>query len=74
MTESTDVVEVPREVVARIEKRVDHTEFESTSEYVTHLLLEVLDHVEEVNQVEDVDAVDKEEVTERLKSLGYLNQ
>lgn len=64
-------VEVPKRVLSRIERRVEHTDFDSTSAYVTFVLEEVLASVE----ADDLnDAVDEDEVRDRLRSLGYLDE
>ncbi|MFA1610804.1 hypothetical protein [Halobellus rubicundus] len=75
MTESqtTSAVEVPTEVLEQLEHRVTQTEFEDTSAYVTHLLEEVLFQLEQSAESE-VESVDEQQVQERLKSLGYLNE
>jgi len=64
-------VEVPERVLSRIERRVEHTDFDSTSAYVTFVLEEVLASVE----ADDLNnAVDEDEVRDRLRSLGYLDE
>ena len=64
-------VEVPKRVLSRIERRVEHTDFDSTSAYVTFVLEEVLASVE----ADDLNnAVDEDEVRDRLRSLGYLDE
>jgi Arc/MetJ-type ribon-helix-helix transcriptional regulator len=76
MTNSQELesVELPTEVVERIETRVDHTEFEAAGAYITHVLEEVLYELEQDTDRSDADAVDEQQVEERLKSLGYLNE
>lgn len=82
MTESktTEFVEMPSEVLEQLEKRVSQTEFDDTSEYVTHLIEEVLCELERSGDESKIDtdtgteSVDKKQVQERLKSLGYLNE
>lgn len=69
-TESVRELSLPVDVYERIESRLPHTEFSSVEEYVTYVLKEVL------NETEDVEAevaVDKTQVEDRLKSLGYLD-
>lgn len=75
MTDSqvTGSVEIPTEVLERIERRVAQTEFEDISAYVTHLLEEVLYQLEHTANT-DIESVDEQQVQERLKSLGYLNE
>lgn len=72
--ESDRAVELPTDVVDRIEARVPYTEFESPEEYITYVLKEVLYHVEEENDLSDAEEVDEDQVRDRLKSLGYLNE
>jgi Arc/MetJ-type ribon-helix-helix transcriptional regulator len=69
----TGVVELPTEVLEQIDHRVAQTEFEDTSAYVTHLLEEVLYQLEHTADT-DIESVDEQQVQERLKSLGYLNE
>lgn len=57
-------VEIPSEVEERIQRRVEQTEFDSVDEYVSFVLVNLLDEIE--------DAPADEELEERLKSLGYL--
>lgn len=75
MTDSqvTGSVEIPTEVLERIERRAAQTEFEDISAYVTHLLEEVLYQLEHTANT-DIESVDEQQVQERLKSLGYLNE
>lgn len=67
-------VELPAEVIERVEGRLPRTEFDSTAEYITFVLEEVLHHVEDASAGDDFDAVDEDEVEDRLRSLGYLNE
>jgi len=69
-SESTQQVQLPSRVVERIERRIPRTEFDDTSEYITHVLEEVLIRVED-HTAEEIDE-DREELEARLKSLGYL--
>jgi len=76
MSEANDVrsVDLPEDVVSRIERRVRYTEFESVSEYVQYVMEDVLHHVERETEHEDGADVDEREVKNRLESLGYLNE
>lgn len=76
MSDSREVatVELPVDVVSRIDQRVRHTEFEDIDDYVTYVMEEVLYHVEQENDLSDAEEVDEEEVRSRLESLGYLNE
>lgn len=67
-------VELPERIVDRVEKRLPRTEFDSTPEYITYVMEEVLYRVEQETEGDDFEAVDEDEVRDRLKSLGYLNE
>lgn len=67
-------IELPGDLVERIEARVPHTEFDDADAYVGHVVEEVLLHVQREHDLGDDDAVDEQQVQERLKSLGYLNE
>ncbi|EMA44798.1 hypothetical protein [Halococcus saccharolyticus] len=67
-------VELPERIVERVEKRLPRTEFDSTPEYITYVMEEVLYRVEQETEDDDFEAVDEDEVRDRLKSLGYLNE
>ena len=66
-------VEIPADVRSQIADRVEHTEFADVNAYVTHVLEEVLHQASEDNDLSG-ETVDEEQVEERLKSLGYLNE
>ena len=66
-------VEIPAELYERIEKRVKETEFSSVSEYVTYVLQEVLNTLEEEEEMEVFSEEEEEKVKERLRALGYLD-
>lgn len=72
--EETRTVELPERIVDRVEERVPRTEFDSAAEYITYVMEEVLYRVEQETDDEDFEPVDEEEVKNRLKSLGYLNE
>ena len=72
--EETRTVEMPRQIVDRIEDRLPRTEWDEPEEYITYVMQEVLYRVEKETADDDFEPVDKEEVKSRLKSLGYLNE
>ncbi len=72
MSDATETVMLPTRIIERVEHRVARTEFESTAEYITYVIEEVLYQVEQ--ETDDEVAVDEAEVEDRLKSLGYLNE
>lgn len=67
-------VDLPKQLVSRVEKRLPRTEFETSSEYITFVLEEVLYQVEIDTEDDDFEPVDEQEVKNRLKSLGYLDE
>lgn len=67
-------VELPERIISRVEDRLPRTEFEKPEEYITFVLEEVLYRVEEETEDDDFEPVDEDEVKNRLKSLGYLNE
>jgi len=74
MTDATKTVPLSTDLIYRVEQRVERTDFDSTEEYISYVLEEVLYHVEEVNDLSDVSDADEDEVRGRLKSLGYLDE
>jgi hypothetical protein len=72
-TQELESLDLPAGVLERIDARVERTEFEDATAYVTHVLEEVLFEVEEATDA-GAEAVDEQQVEERLKSLGYLNE
>ena len=72
--ERTQSVELPERIVERVGDRLPRTEFEDEAEYITYVMEEVLYRVEQETEDDDFEAVDEDEVKDRLKSLGYLNE
>jgi len=65
-------INIPTDLIKKIEERVKETEFESVDEYATFVLEEVVkDEEEEIGEVFSEE--DEEKVKERLKALGYLD-
>lgn len=69
----TKTVELPEEIITKIETRLPRTEWETPQEYICYVLEEVLVQVEEESEESNVDAINVDEVKDRLESLGYLN-
>lgn len=67
-------LELPDRIIARVEDRLPRTEFDTPEEYITFVLEEVLYRVEEDTEDDDFEPVDEDEVKNRLKSLGYLDE
>jgi hypothetical protein len=72
--EESQSVELPDRIVSRVEDRLPRTEWDTPEEYITYVMEEVLYRVEEETEGDDFEPVDEEEVKDRLKSLGYLNE
>ena len=69
MTEIT----VPDDIADRIGARVEQTDFQSSDEYTTFVLSEVLIRVERNTESDTNEpTASREGVEERLQSLGYL--
>ena len=73
-THQTEAVELPTRIVERVEQRLPRTEFDSSAEYITYVMEEVLYRVEQETEDDDFEEVDEDEVKDRLKSLGYLDE
>jgi hypothetical protein len=73
-TERTRSVDLPERIVSRVEDRLPRTEWETPEAYITYVMEEVLYHVERETEDDDFEPVDEDEVEERLKSLGYLDE
>ena len=65
-------LDLPAEVVDRVERRLPRTDFDSPEAYVTYVLREVLYHVESETD-DEFEPVDEADVRDRLRSLGYLD-
>lgn len=74
MTDDVCSIDIPADVVDRIEARLQGTEWESPSEYITYVLQEVLYRIEEETDGTYEESIDEDEVKDRLRSLGYLNK
>jgi len=72
--DQTEAVELPTRIVERVEQRLPRTEFDSSAEYITYVMEEVLYRVEQETEDDDFEEVDEDEVKDRLKSLGYLDE
>lgn len=65
-------VSIPVMLYNRIKELIRDTDFTSVSQYVTHVLREVIAAHEEAKGVEPFTEEDKRRIIERLKRLGYL--
>lgn len=66
-------LEIPTDLIERVEERLPRTEWDEPEQYVTHVLEEVLFHVEQETTDPKDESVDESEIEDRLKSLGYLD-
>ena len=73
MREEDVSVELPERIVSQVEDRLPRTEWDDPAEYITFVMEEVLYRVEEETEDDDFEAVDEDEVKDRLESLGYLD-
>lgn len=67
-------VNLPADVVSRVEARLPRTEWDDAGTYITNVLEEALFHIESESDGDEYDSVDEQQVQDRLKSLGYLNE
>jgi len=69
-------IKIPNEIIEKIEKRVEESEFKSVEEYILYVLKEVVNEEEieeqEKENEEEWSEEDEEKVKSRLRSLGYL--
>jgi len=72
--EQQQSVDLPVRILDRVEARLPRTEFDSSAEYITYVMEEVLYRVEQETEDDDFEEVDEAEVKDRLKSLGYLDE
>lgn len=68
-----EAVHLPPDIVAKVESRLQHTEFGTTDEYVAFVLRETLARVEQQRDPSERE-LDRTEVERRLESLGYLDR
>jgi Arc/MetJ-type ribon-helix-helix transcriptional regulator len=64
-------VPIPKAIVEKIKKRIEQTDFNSVSSYITYVLQEILSEEDDDETVFSKE--DEERVKERLKALGYLD-
>ncbi|WP_247009713.1 hypothetical protein [Halorientalis litorea] len=73
-TPDLESVDIPSELLLRIQNRVDYTEFEDANQYIIYVLEEVIHSTEQETELSHNSDVDEHQVEERLESLGYLNE
>lgn len=71
MSKEYGTIKIPKDLIEKIEKRIQRTEFKSVDEYATFVLEEVIKDEEEPEEVFSEE--DEKKVKERLRALGYLD-
>ncbi|KAF5423304.1 MAG: hypothetical protein C00003105_00039 [ANME-2 cluster archaeon HR1] len=66
-------IKIPKQMISKIEARLEETGFESVDKYVTFVLEEVIKEVEDEEPEEVFSEEDEEKVKGRLRALGYLD-
>lgn len=69
----TDIT-LSEDLVDRIETRLGDTEFDSPDEFAEHVLGEVVTRMQKQSDSNEDSTVSREEVQQRLESLGYLEE
>lgn len=67
-------IQIPDELAARIERRIQYTDFDTVDEYAEYILSEVLASIEQQEAQPDSGPASSEEIEDRLRSLGYLGE
>lgn len=65
---SKTVISIPKKLADKISVQQKNTDFSSTSEYITHLLREIIGQTGDAIITKE----DEEQIKKRLKSLGYI--
>lgn len=73
-SEDTQTVEIRPDIVSNIEDRLEYTEFTDTEDYISYVLEEYLFNIGNEEDISNKEKVDEQQVEDRLKSLGYLNE
>lgn len=74
MNEEFSLIKISTELLNKIEKRIQDTEFKTAQDYISFVLEEVIkdDDDQEDNLEETFSEEDEEKIKGRLKALGYL--
>ena len=72
----TDTVELPSDLISRVEDRVQRTRLDDSAAYIKHVLEEVLWQLEHEDVGPEMGGEEGNEslVEDRLEALGYLNE
>ncbi|CDK39325.1 hypothetical protein [Halorubrum sp. AJ67] len=69
----TETLELASGLIEQIEARIGPSEFETVDAYVEYVLEEMLYNMDKSDEKTDQGGPSKEDVEDRLKSLGYLS-
>ena len=75
MTNKNMTISIPEEIVDKLERKRQETNFDSVSDYIIYILKQVISKTEIETKHEKEIAPTKEEeeqIKEKLKQLGYL--
>jgi Arc/MetJ-type ribon-helix-helix transcriptional regulator len=72
MKEDYGNLKIQKELLNKIDKRIQETDFKSVDEYVTFVLEEIIKEIEEEPKNE-LSKEDEDNIKERLRALGYLD-
>lgn len=73
MSEEYSEIRIKKDLIDRIQKHIQGTEFSSVEEYVMFVLEEVIKETDEDEHQEVFSEEDEVKVKERLRALGYLD-
>ena len=74
MSEDSTQISIPKPLAEKLKKRMEGTDFESLSEYISYILRQVISKVEAEEKERKVFSKEEEEkVKERLRNLGYID-
>ena len=65
-------IEIPQELLAKIESKAKQANFKSAEEYVVYVLRKVLDDSEADKSPQDLKS-QEEEIRKNLKEMGYID-
>ena len=78
MTDQEESVDLPADLLERVDTRLEQSSFEDRSEYITYVLDKILSELEDNSESSDSKNVDDsssktdDEIKDRLRDLGYL--
>lgn len=67
-------ISISEDLMARIERRLEKSNFDSVDEYIQFTMNEVLNQIDSDDKQEASQTNEDQKVKARLESLGYLNE